>query len=72
MEFRSSYEQSLEVLCRIKFELVSREGKYRALYLLLIEDDTTEYRMGPALQMNIGACVSSLLGQYQASLFLGM
>ena len=72
MEFRSSYEQSLEVLSHIKSELISRGGKYHTLYQCLIEDDTTEYRMEPALQKSIGACMSSLLGQYQTSLFLGM
>jgi len=72
MEFRSSYEQNLELLSGIKTELVTRDGKYRALYPLLIEVDTTQCRMESTLQMDIGACLSSLLAQYQTSLFLGM
>jgi len=72
MEFRSSYEQSLEALCGIKSELISRGGKYHTLYLCLIEANTTEYQMELALRMSVGGCVSSLLAQLQMSLFLGM
>ena len=72
MGFRSSYKQSLEVLAQTKSELTPQGGKYHTLYQCLIEDDTTEYWMESALQKSIGACVSSLLGQYQTSLFLGM
>ena len=72
MEFRSSYEQSLEFLSAIKSELMARDGKYRALYPLLIEDGTAQYQMESTLQMDTGACISSLLAQYQTSLFLGM
>jgi len=72
MEFRSSYELSVETLCGIKSELISRGGKYHTLYLCLIEANTTEYQMELALRMNVGGCVSSLLAQLQMSLFLGM
>jgi len=72
MEFRSSYEQSLEALCGIKSELISRGGKYHTLYLCLIEANTTKYRMELALPISVGGCVSSLLAQLQMSLFLGM
>jgi len=72
MEFRSSYEQSLEVLCGVRSELMTRGGKYRALYPLLVKDDTTRSRIHSAIRMATGACVSSLLAQYQTSLFLGM
>jgi len=71
MEFRSSYEQSTEVLCGIKSQLTTRGGKYHGLYLLLIANDTTRYRMESVLQMSIGTCISLLLTQYQTSLFLG-
>ena len=72
MEFRSSHEQSTEVLCGIKSELTAHGGKYRALYPLLIANDITRYRMESILQMSIGTCMSLLLAQYQTSLFLGM
>jgi len=72
MEFRSSYEQSLEALCGIKSELMSRGGKYHTLYQCLIEANITEYRMELALGMSVGGCMSSLLAQLQMSLFLGM
>ncbi|PWW79107.1 hypothetical protein C7212DRAFT_340031 [Tuber magnatum] len=71
MEFRSSYEQSLEGLFETKSDLVTRDGRYHDLYSILIGNDTTEYRIELALQMDVGACVSSLLSQYQTSLFLG-
>ncbi|CUS08892.1 unnamed protein product [Tuber aestivum] len=71
MEFISPYYQKLEVLFNLKTDLVSREGRYRALCSLLLEDDTTEYRIESAVQMSVGACVSSLLAQYQTSIFLG-
>ena len=72
MEFRSSYEQSLEVLCGINSELMARGGKYHSLYPFLINDDTTQSRIESALRIGTWACVSSLLAQYQTSLFLGM
>ena len=72
MEFRSSYEQSLEALYGIRSELKTRAGKHRVLYLFLIKNDTTKSRMESALRMDTWACVSSLLAQYQTSLFLGM
>jgi len=72
MEFRSSYEQSLDALCGIRSELMTRDGVYRASYPHLIKDDTTQYRVESAIRMGTGACLSSLLAQYQTSLFLGM
>ncbi|CUS07544.1 unnamed protein product [Tuber aestivum] len=71
MEFRSSYEQSLEALFKTRTNFVAHNGKYRALYSALIEDDTTEYRIESAVQMGVGGCVSLFLAQYQTSLFLG-
>ncbi|PUU76950.1 hypothetical protein B9Z19DRAFT_205126 [Tuber borchii] len=71
MEFRSSYEQSLEALYSIRSELKTQAGKHRILYPLLIKNDATKPRMESALRMDTWACVSSLLAQYQASLFLG-
>ncbi|KAG0134891.1 hypothetical protein HOY82DRAFT_199331 [Tuber indicum] len=71
MEFRSSHEQRLEVLFNLRSDLVNRDGIYRPLCSVLIEDDTTEHRIESAAQMDVGACVSSLLAQYQTSLFLG-
>ncbi|RPB01640.1 hypothetical protein L873DRAFT_1842358 [Choiromyces venosus 120613-1] len=70
MQFRSPYEHSVEELLNTKSELMMTEGKYRAVYLVLIKDDTTEHRMKSAAQLGVGACVSSLLAQYQTSLFL--
>ncbi|CUS14611.1 unnamed protein product, partial [Tuber aestivum] len=71
MEFRSSYEQSLEVLFKIKSDFVTQDGRHHALYATLIEKDTAEYRIESAVRMDVWACVSSLLSQYQTSLFLG-
>ncbi|PWW77616.1 hypothetical protein C7212DRAFT_342902 [Tuber magnatum] len=71
MEFRSPQQQSLAVLLSTKSELIKREGRYHALYSDLIEGSTTEDRIKSVVQMGVGACVSSLLAQYQTSLFLG-
>ncbi|RPB01676.1 hypothetical protein L873DRAFT_1803520 [Choiromyces venosus 120613-1] len=49
---------------------MTREGKYRSTYSVLIKGDTTEHRMKPVARLGVGACVSSLLAQYQTSLFL--
>ncbi|RPB01664.1 hypothetical protein L873DRAFT_645060 [Choiromyces venosus 120613-1] len=70
MAFRSPYEHSIKDLLNTKSELMTREGKYRSLYLVLIKDDTIEHRMESAARLGVGACVSSLLAQYQTSLFL--
>ncbi|KAG0641145.1 hypothetical protein HOY80DRAFT_955829 [Tuber brumale] len=70
-EFRSAYEHSLGVLSNIKSELVKRDGKYHTLHSVMIKNDTTEYRIASAIQLGVGGCVSSLLAQYQTSLFLG-
>ena len=56
----------------MKSEFMTRDGKYRALYPLFSAGGRTQYRMESALRMDAGACVSSLLAQYQISLFLGM
>ncbi|CUS11080.1 unnamed protein product [Tuber aestivum] len=71
MEFRSPCKQSLKILLETRAELVTREGKYHVLYPVLVRDDTTDYQIESAAQMGVGACVSSLLAQYQTSLFLG-
>ncbi|RPB01629.1 hypothetical protein L873DRAFT_637541 [Choiromyces venosus 120613-1] len=70
MQFRSPYEHSVQELLNTKSELMTREGKYRAVYLVLINNDTTKHRMKSAAKLGVGACVSSLLAQYQTSLFL--
>ncbi|PUU76945.1 hypothetical protein B9Z19DRAFT_204985 [Tuber borchii] len=70
MEFKSSYEQRLEVLCGIRSRLMTRGGKYHSLYPFLINDDTTQSRIESTLQMGTWDCVFSLLAQYQISLFL--
>ncbi|RPB01631.1 hypothetical protein L873DRAFT_1803431 [Choiromyces venosus 120613-1] len=70
LEFRSPHEHSLEELLNAKSELTTKSGRYRTLYMALIENSMTEHRMKPATQLGVGACVSSLLAQYQTSLFL--
>ncbi|PWW77615.1 hypothetical protein C7212DRAFT_362777 [Tuber magnatum] len=70
MEFRSSCEQNLGVLFDTKSRLKTQITKYRVLCSVLSDSDTTVYRIEPAVQMGVGACVSSLLAQYQTSLFL--
>ncbi|RPB01642.1 hypothetical protein L873DRAFT_1764008 [Choiromyces venosus 120613-1] len=69
MEFRSPSEQNLNVLFDTRTEL-NRIGEYRSSYSVLLKDDTIEHRMKSAARLGVGACVSSLLAQYQTSLFL--
>ncbi|RPB01645.1 hypothetical protein L873DRAFT_1842360, partial [Choiromyces venosus 120613-1] len=69
MQFRSPYEHSVKDLLNTKSELRA-EGKYQAVYLGLIENKMIEHRIKSAAQLGVGACVSSLLAQYQTSLFL--
>ncbi|RPB01657.1 hypothetical protein L873DRAFT_644648 [Choiromyces venosus 120613-1] len=70
MQFRSPYEHNVKDLLNTKSELMTREGKYRSTYSVLIKGDTTEHRMKPVARLGAAACVSSLLAQYQTSLFL--
>ncbi|CUS07546.1 unnamed protein product [Tuber aestivum] len=71
MELESSYERTLGVHFDTRFKPGNWMTKYHVLYSTLSENDTAEYRIKLTLQMGVGARVSSLLAQYQTSLFLG-
>ncbi|CUS07545.1 unnamed protein product [Tuber aestivum] len=70
MEFKSSYEQNIGVLLDTKSELKTQMKKYRVLCSGLCGNDITEHRIESAVEMGLRTCVSSLLAQYQTSLFL--